>query len=128
MVFVDIAKIQSIWAFVVAELTFLLFMISEREGVIFSLCIMENFVNAFDHEFDSMNEGVGLFAEAMADAGVECGLPRDKAIEYAAQTLSGAAELMQECMHLDKSLILKLIVIFLLKKSIQSRNLQEKKG
>ena len=41
-------------------------MISEREGVIFSLCIMENFVNAFDHEFDSMKEGVGLFAEAMA--------------------------------------------------------------
>lgn len=66
MVFVDIAKIQSIGAFVVAELTFLLFMISEREGVIFSLCIMENFVNAFDREFDSMNEGVGLFAEAMA--------------------------------------------------------------
>lgn len=37
---------------------------------------------------------VYLFAEAMADAGVECGLPRDKAIEYAAQTLSGAAELL----------------------------------
>lgn len=37
---------------------------------------------------------VYLFAEAMADAGVECGLPRDKALEYAAQTLSGAAELL----------------------------------
>ncbi len=37
---------------------------------------------------------VYLFAEAMADAGVECGLPRNKATEYAAQTLSGAAELM----------------------------------
>lgn len=37
---------------------------------------------------------VYLFAEAMADAGVECGLPRAKAIEYAAQTLSGAAELL----------------------------------
>lgn len=37
---------------------------------------------------------VYLFAEAMADAGVECGLPRQKAIEYAAQTLSGAAELL----------------------------------
>lgn len=37
---------------------------------------------------------VYLFAEAMADAGVECGLTRAKAIEYAAQTLSGAAELM----------------------------------
>ncbi len=37
---------------------------------------------------------VYLFAEAMADAGVECGLPRDKAIQYAAQTLLGASELM----------------------------------
>lgn len=37
---------------------------------------------------------VYLFAEAMADAGVECGLTRAKALEYAAQTLSGAAELL----------------------------------
>jgi len=37
---------------------------------------------------------VYLFAEAMADAGVKCGLPRAKAVEYAAQTLSGAAELL----------------------------------
>lgn len=37
---------------------------------------------------------VYLFAEAMADAAVECGLPRAKAVEYAAQTLSGAAELL----------------------------------
>lgn len=37
---------------------------------------------------------VYMFCEAMADAGVECGLPRTKAIEYAAQTLSGAAELL----------------------------------
>lgn len=37
---------------------------------------------------------VYLFAEAMADAGVECGLQRNKAIEYSAQTLLGAAELM----------------------------------
>ena len=27
---------------------------------------MEKLVNDFDREFDSMNEGVGLFAEAMA--------------------------------------------------------------
>lgn len=37
---------------------------------------------------------VYMFAEAMADAGVEAGLTREKAILYAAQTLSGAAELM----------------------------------
>ncbi|MBO5020657.1 MAG: pyrroline-5-carboxylate reductase [Clostridia bacterium] len=37
---------------------------------------------------------VYMFSEALADAGVECGLPRQKALEYAAQTLSGAAELL----------------------------------
>ena len=37
---------------------------------------------------------VYMFAEAMADGAVECGLPRNKALEYAAQTLSGAAELL----------------------------------
>ncbi len=36
---------------------------------------------------------VYLFMEALADAGVECGLPRDKAERYAAQTLRGAAAL-----------------------------------
>lgn len=35
-----------------------------------------------------------IFAEALADAGVECGLPRDKAILYAAQMLKGSAELL----------------------------------
>ncbi len=37
---------------------------------------------------------VYLFAEAMADAGVECGLARNKAIEYASQTLLGASKLL----------------------------------
>ncbi len=37
---------------------------------------------------------VYLFAEALSDAGVECGLARNKALEYASQTLSGAAELL----------------------------------
>ncbi len=37
---------------------------------------------------------VYMFAEALADAGVECGLQRAKAIEYAAQTLFGAADLI----------------------------------
>ena len=41
-------------------------MISEREGVIFSLCIMEKLVNDFDREFDCMAEGENLYAEAMA--------------------------------------------------------------
>ncbi len=37
---------------------------------------------------------VYLFAEAMADGGVACGLSRQQAAEYAAQTLLGAAELL----------------------------------
>jgi pyrroline-5-carboxylate reductase len=37
---------------------------------------------------------VYLFIEALADGGVECGLPRDKALQLAAQTVSGAAELV----------------------------------
>lgn len=35
-----------------------------------------------------------LFVEALADGGVECGLPRDKALHYAAQMLLGAAEMV----------------------------------
>ncbi|MBQ8026129.1 MAG: pyrroline-5-carboxylate reductase [Oscillospiraceae bacterium] len=37
---------------------------------------------------------VYMFIEALADGGVACGLPRDKAQRYAAQTLAGAAELL----------------------------------
>lgn len=39
---------------------------------------------------------VYLFLEALADGGVRCGLPRAKALEYAAQTLRGAATLALE--------------------------------
>lgn len=37
-----------------------------------------------------------LFMEALADGGVACGLPRDKAMEYAAQMLLGTAKLALE--------------------------------
>ena len=37
---------------------------------------------------------VSMFIEALADAGVACGLPRTKAVEYAAQTLIGTSRLM----------------------------------
>ncbi len=37
---------------------------------------------------------VYMFAEALADGGVQCGLPRDKAIIMAAETLKGAAEMI----------------------------------
>lgn len=39
---------------------------------------------------------VYVFAEALADGAVECGLPRDKAMLYAAQTLLGSAKLLGE--------------------------------
>lgn len=35
-----------------------------------------------------------LFIEALADGAVACGMPRKKALEYAAMTMSGAAEML----------------------------------
>lgn len=37
-----------------------------------------------------------IFCEALADGAVECGVPRDKAVEYAAQTLLGSAKMVLE--------------------------------
>lgn len=37
-----------------------------------------------------------LFVEALADGAVACGLPRDKALAYAAQMMLGTAKLLQE--------------------------------
>ena len=39
---------------------------------------------------------VDLFIEALADGGVKCGLPRDKALTYATQMVLGAAKLVKE--------------------------------
>ncbi len=39
---------------------------------------------------------VYMFAEALADGAVACGLPRDKAIRYAAGTLLGSAEMIMK--------------------------------
>ena len=39
---------------------------------------------------------VDLFLEALADGGVACGLPRDKALALAAQTAAGSAKLLLE--------------------------------
>lgn len=39
---------------------------------------------------------VSMFLEALADGGVACGLPRQKALEYAAHTLQGTAKLLLE--------------------------------
>ncbi len=37
---------------------------------------------------------VSLFVEALADGAVACGLPRDKALAYAAQTVAGSAKML----------------------------------
>ena len=42
---------------------------------------------------------VYAFAEALADGAVECGVPREKANTYAAQTLLGAAKMLKEYGH-----------------------------
>lgn len=42
---------------------------------------------------------VSLFIEALADGAVACGLPRDKAMAYACQTLIGSAQMVQTGMH-----------------------------
>ncbi len=39
---------------------------------------------------------VYMFIEALADGAVECGLPRDKALLYASETLIGAAAMVKE--------------------------------
>lgn len=39
---------------------------------------------------------VFMFIEALADGGVKCGLPRDKALLYAAETLFGASKMVIE--------------------------------
>lgn len=39
---------------------------------------------------------VYMFIEALADGGVQCGLPRDKALKYAVQTLKGSAMMVEE--------------------------------
>ena len=38
---------------------------------------------------------VYMFAEALADGAVRCGLPRDKAMRYAVQTIYGSAAMMK---------------------------------
>jgi len=39
---------------------------------------------------------VYMFIEALADGAVKCGLPREKALEYAAQTVKGAALMVEK--------------------------------
>ena len=58
--------------------------------------IDEHFMDAVTGLSGSGPAFVYLFIEALADGAVRSGLPRDKALLYAAQTVAGAASMVQE--------------------------------
>jgi len=58
--------------------------------------VPENLINAGSAVSGCGPAFVDLFAEALADGGVACGLPRPLALELAAQTLLGSARLLQK--------------------------------
>jgi pyrroline-5-carboxylate reductase len=67
--------------------------------------VEERFMNAVTGLSGSGPAFVYLFIEALAEGGVRAGLPRDKALSYAAQTVFGAAAMVQETAKLPDELI-----------------------
>ena len=59
-------------------------------------CINEALIDAASAVSGCGPAFVYMFIEAMADGAVYCGLPRDKALRYAAQTVMGAAQTLLE--------------------------------
>jgi len=58
--------------------------------------IDESYINAVTGLSGSGTAYVFMFIDALADGGVLAGLPKDKALRYAVQTVLGAASLVQE--------------------------------
>ena len=56
--------------------------------------IPESMIDAFSAVAGSSPAYVFMFIEALADAGVKAGIPRDKAYRFAAQSVLGSAKLM----------------------------------
>ncbi|MDR2485861.1 MAG: pyrroline-5-carboxylate reductase [Treponema sp.] len=73
---------------------------AELEGILSSAGMVdridEQYLNGVTGLSGSGPAFVYLFIEALADAGVRTGLPRDRALRYAAQTVFGAAAMVKE--------------------------------
>jgi pyrroline-5-carboxylate reductase len=59
-------------------------------------CVDESYIDAVTALSGSGPAFVYMFVEALADGAVEAGLPRDKAMKYAAQTVLGSAAMIKE--------------------------------
>jgi pyrroline-5-carboxylate reductase len=74
--------------------------LEELEGILSAAGLVdrapESYLDAVTGLSGSGPAFVYLFIEALADGGVQAGLPRDKALRYASQTVLGAAAMVQE--------------------------------
>jgi pyrroline-5-carboxylate reductase len=74
--------------------------LEELEGILSAAGLVdrvaESYLDAVTGLSGSGPAFVYMFIEALADGGVRAGLPRDKALRYASQTVLGAAAMLQE--------------------------------